>query len=82
MTQWYLVSAALLLLLFLASLIRVAIGPAQSDRMLGAQLFGTTGVAIVLLIAYATSDWATLDVALVMAVLSAVAAIAFVRPCP
>lgn len=85
--HWYLLAAAVLLLSLLAALLRVAIGPTRPDRMLGAQMFGTTGVAIVLLLAYsdasdasgASEDGAILDVALVMAVLAVVAVVAFVR---
>jgi multicomponent Na+:H+ antiporter subunit F len=76
---WFSIAAALLLLSFLAALLRVALGPTEADRMLAAQLFGTTGVAIVLLLAYATQDWAILDVAMVMAVLAVVAVVAFVQ---
>jgi multicomponent Na+:H+ antiporter subunit F len=47
--------------------------------MLAAQLFGTTAVAILLLLAQATSDIALLDVALVLALLAAIAAVAFVQ---
>ncbi len=69
----------MLLASMIAGLVRVMRGPTPSDRMLAAQLMGTTGVAILLLLAEATSRPALLDVALVFALLAAVAGIAFVR---
>jgi multicomponent Na+:H+ antiporter subunit F len=63
-----------------AALLRVGWGAAAADRMLAALLFGTTGVAIVLLLA--TGDAAArvfVDVALVLALLAAIAGIAFAR---
>jgi len=47
--------------------------------MLAAQLFGSTGVAMLLLLAQAFSNAALRDVALVFALLAAVTAVAFVR---
>jgi multicomponent Na+:H+ antiporter subunit F len=47
--------------------------------MLAAQLFGTTAVAILLLLAEAGGSAALRDVALVFALLAAVTAVAFVR---
>ena len=71
---------ALFLLLNLgAGLWRVVQGPTAADRMLAAQLFGTTAVAMLLLLAEAAARPALRDVALVFALLAAVAAVAFVR---
>ncbi|MBK5926942.1 hypothetical protein CCR87_06220 [Rhodobaculum claviforme] len=67
-----------LLLSMLAGLWRVLRGPTRADRMLAAQLFGTTGVAILVLMALADGQRALLDVALTLAVLAAVAVVAFV----
>ncbi len=73
-------SLALLLLASIGmSLWRMLVGPSQVDRMMGAQLIGTSGVAVVLLLAAATGDPAKLDVALVLALLAAFAALAFVK---
>ncbi len=74
----------LILTLFLvlnlgAGMWRVFRGPTAADRMLAAQLFGTTAVAILLILAEATSNAALRDVALVFALLAAVTAVAFVR---
>lgn len=70
----------ILLISLLAGLWRIWRGPEAADRMLAAQLFGTTGVAIVLLLSAAMPNTqGILDVALVLALLAAVAMIAFVR---
>lgn len=79
MSQFYVLAAALLLVTLVVGVLRIPIGPTQPDRMVSAQLFGTTGVASLLLLAHATQDWAMIDVALVVAVLAAVAIVAFVR---
>ena len=47
--------------------------------MLAAQLFGTTAVAVLLLLGQAAGNAALRDVALVFALLAAVTAVAFVR---
>lgn len=62
-----------------AGLWRVMRGPTAADRMLAAQLFGTTAVAALLLLAEGMQRPALRDVALVFALLAAVAAVAFVR---
>ncbi|MDO3377945.1 monovalent cation/H+ antiporter complex subunit F [Geoalkalibacter halelectricus] len=71
--------ALLLLLTIVAGLVRVLRGPTPADRMLAAQLFGTTGVAILLLLGQATGVAALWDGALIFALLAAVAAVTFVR---
>jgi len=75
----YLTAALFLLLTLVAGLWRVLCGPTAADRMLAAQLFGTTAVACVLLLAQFYGRPSLLDVALVFALLAAVAAVAFVR---
>ena len=79
MTTLYLVAALILLLSILAGLLRVVRGPTAADRMLAAQLFGTTGVAVLLLFGRAFGVPAYWDVALVFAVLAAITGIAFAR---
>jgi multicomponent Na+:H+ antiporter subunit F len=78
MHEWSLGVAFFLLLNVIASLWRVLRGPTAADSMLAAQLFGTTGVAILLLLA-PTVGTALTDVALVFALLAAVATVAFVQ---
>jgi len=60
-------------------MLRILRGPTAADRMLAGQLFGTTAVAILLLLSQATGDTALRDVALVFALLAAVTAVAFVQ---
>jgi len=70
--------AAFLLLTLLIALIRIWRGPDMADRMLASQLFATTGVALLLLLAQAQAMPALVDVALTLAVLSVLAIVAFV----
>jgi multicomponent Na+:H+ antiporter subunit F len=78
--DWTLLCLAVVLLTSLvAGLARVLAGPTRSDRMLAAQLMGTTGVGVLLLLSYALRQPALVDVALVFALLTALAAIAFVQ---
>jgi len=79
MQTLYFALALFLLLNLFAGMWRVLRGPTTADRMLAAQLFGTTAVAILLLLAQATESMALRDVALVFALLTAVTAVAFVR---
>ena len=79
MSEWFLGLALFLVLNLVAGLFRILRGPTPADSMLAAQLFGTTGVAILLLIAQALHRPALRDVALVFALLSAVSTVAFIR---
>lgn len=74
----YLGLALFLGLNLVGGLARVVRGPSPSDRMLAAQLLGTKGVAILLLLAAAGDD-ALEDVALVFAVLAVVNTVVFIR---
>jgi multicomponent Na+:H+ antiporter subunit F len=73
--------ALFLLLNLVAALIRAARGPTAADRMLAALLFGTTGVGVLLLLAHAGHRVAMplVDAALVLALLAAIAGVAFAR---
>ncbi len=73
------VLAAVILLTVTAGLPRVLLGPTAADRMLAAQLIGTGGIATVLLLSSAAGLPAAVDVALVLALLAAFAAVAFVK---
>jgi multicomponent Na+:H+ antiporter subunit F len=79
MATFYLLIALVLLISIIFGLVRVARGPSAADRMLAVQLFGTTGVAVVLLLAKAFEQPRLNDVALVFAVLAAIVLIGFVR---
>lgn len=79
METLYLALAIFLLLNIAAGLVRILRGPTPADRMLAAQLFGTTGVAILLLLAEAQGKPPLRDAALVFALLAALTTVAFVK---
>jgi multicomponent Na+:H+ antiporter subunit F len=78
-TEFYLAVALFLLLNLAGGLIRIHRGPTVPDRMLAAQLFGTTGIAFLLLLSAATASPAMRDVALVIGLLASLAGVAFVQ---
>jgi multicomponent Na+:H+ antiporter subunit F len=71
-------AAAFLMLNLAAGLLRVQRGPTAADRMLAALLLGSTTVAVLLLLAEATSQPALRDVALLFVMLAAIISVAFV----
>lgn len=71
--------AAFLLANISVGLYRVVRGPSHLDRMLAAQLLGTTGIAVAIVLAEATGEAGGRDVALILALLAALAAVFFVR---
>jgi multicomponent Na+:H+ antiporter subunit F len=71
--------AAILLVAVAASLVRTVRGPTPADRMMGAQLAGTAGIAVVILLATAQGHPGILDVALVLALLAAFAVVGFAK---
>ncbi len=79
MEAFYFSMALFLLFNVLLGLMRVLQGPTPADRMLAAQLFGTTGVAMLLLLAQGMGIAALRDVALVFALLGGLTVVAFVR---
>lgn len=79
----YLVGALAILACLLLSLVRVFRGPTPVERVLAAQLMGTAGVSVLLLLdaglkQVGITGPALIDVALVFALLAGVAGIAFV----
>ena len=82
MTDVYLGVGSFILAMVALGLIRIVRGPNTADRMMAAQLLGTGGVAILLLFAVATGTQSVVDVALLLALLAAFAAVAFVRDAP
>jgi multicomponent Na+:H+ antiporter subunit F len=78
MTTVYVALALILLLSVVVGLLRIMLGPTAADRMMAAQLFGTCGVAILLLLARGFGQLIAEDVALVFALLSALSTVAFV----
>jgi multicomponent Na+:H+ antiporter subunit F len=76
----FLTAAAILVLITVAAgLIRIVLGPTRTDRLMAAQLLGTGGIAVLLLLAAATRTDAIADVVLILALLAAFAAAAFAR---
>ncbi len=78
MGAFLLATAAVVLVTVAVGLIRILRGPADADRMSAAQLLGTGGVAALLLLGVATGAPALGDLALVLALLAAFAAVGFV----
>jgi multicomponent Na+:H+ antiporter subunit F len=79
MHMFFLAMACFLLVTMLVGLIRVFRGPGAEDRLAAMQLFGTTGVAVLLLLAAAFDSSALRNTALVFALLTVLAVVAFVR---
>lgn len=79
MSRLPLLLALFLLANLLATLVRVVRGPTAADRLLAALLFGTTGVTVLLLLAYAGGGDTLVDVALVFALLAAITGAAFAQ---
>jgi multicomponent Na+:H+ antiporter subunit F len=79
MSTFILAVALVLMATIVAGLARVAIGPTPSDRMMAAQLMGTSGIGVVLLLAHVVEVLALVDVALIFSLLAAVAVTAFTR---
>ncbi|MFW6092867.1 MAG: monovalent cation/H+ antiporter complex subunit F [Pseudomonadota bacterium] len=79
MSAFYLGAASFLFVNVLVGLWRVVRGPDPSDRLMAAQLFGTTAAAIMLLLAEAEAMEGLRPLALVFSSLAVVAVVAFVR---
>lgn len=64
--------AAILLLTMFIGFWRIVHGPTRADRLLPVQLFGSTGIALIMIIAQVQDVPRLLDIALVLAILSVV----------
>lgn len=73
------VLALCLLVSIAAGLLRILRGPSRADRLLAIQLFGTTGTALMMILAYWFEQPALLDTALVLALLAAAVSAALVQ---
>ena len=71
--------ASFILATIAGGLIIILRRPAEVDRIMAAQLLGTGGVAILLILAVATETSPVVDVALMLALFAAFAAVALVR---
>jgi multicomponent Na+:H+ antiporter subunit F len=79
MTEFLTAALCFILAMLALGLVAILRGPAAADRMMAAQLIGTVGIAVVLLLGAVTREPAAVDVALTLALLSAFASIAFVK---
>ncbi|MDP3139418.1 MAG: monovalent cation/H+ antiporter complex subunit F [Azonexus sp.] len=79
MTGFELPLALFLLVNLFVALLASARGPSAGDRLLMALLFGSTGVGILVLLAYSGAGMAFVDVALTLALLAAITGIAFAQ---
>lgn len=79
MSAFHLAVAAVLLANVVAGFRRLVVGPDAEDRLVSAQLLGTTAVAILLLLAEAFGSPLLRYVGLVFASLAAVTIVAYVR---
>lgn len=75
----YLVVELILVLNILLGLVRIVQGPSAVDRVLALQLFGTTGVALLLIMAHRMEMPSLRNVALVFGLLATLAIVAFAR---
>lgn len=78
MTVLYGMTLLILFFSLIIGVVRIIRGPKLADRLLAAQLFGTTGVAVLLILAELQELPAARDTALVLAMLAMLAAVAFV----
>jgi multicomponent Na+:H+ antiporter subunit F len=79
MADFLLLAALFVLVMVALGMVRILKGPGDADRMMSAQLLGTGGIAVLLLLAGSTGMAALVDAALVLALLAAFAGIAFVK---
>lgn len=79
MSWMHIISAFIILLVIAAGMFRILNGPTAADRMMTAQLFGTCGVAILLLLSSGMNNPVLIDIALVFALLAALTTMTFVR---
>jgi multicomponent Na+:H+ antiporter subunit F len=79
MSELLFVAAGLIMLTVAVGLARILRGSDDVERLMAVQLFGTGGIAALLLIAYATNVPGVEDVALGLALLAAFATIAFIN---
>ncbi len=79
MVGFYFACALFLVLTLLLGLIRIGLGPGRSDRMLVVQLFGSTGVAVLLLLSRSTQQPSLENIALVLALLAVMITVTYNR---
>ena len=79
MSDVFMLAAVLLLATLCVALLRALRGPGRIDRIMAAQLVGTGGVGVALVLGAARNDPSMLDAALIGTLLASVAVSAYVR---
>jgi multicomponent Na+:H+ antiporter subunit F len=79
MADVLLAAAGFILAMVALGLVPIVRGASAADSIMAVQLFGTGGVAVLLLLGAATGEAAVVNVALTLALLSAFASVAFVK---
>jgi len=79
MSSFFLAAASFILIMVALGLLRILRGPDASDRLMAAQLVGSGGVAVLLLLSATTKMPAIIDVALMLAILAVFATVGFVN---
>jgi len=82
MAEFLGIAALLVLVTVVLALLRVLRGPGPADRVMAAQLVGTGGIAVLLLLDAAGAMPGVGDAALTLALLAAFATVALVRGAP
>lgn len=78
MTTIHGLTAGILLLTLLLGVVRVWLGPTVADRMLASQLFASIGIGLLLVLGELQQIPHMRDVALILALLSILATVAFI----
>jgi len=79
MTSFLIGTAGFVLGMAALGLVGIFVRPGETDRLMAAQLLGTDSIAGLLLLSITTETPSIVDVALMLALLAAFAAVAFVR---
>ena len=79
MNDFLTAAVGLILAMLALGLVSILRGPGDTDRMMAAQLIGTGGIAVLLLLGTVAGVPAAVDVALTLALLATFASIAFVK---
>ena len=82
MTSFLIFAALFVLVVVALGLMRLLLGPVDADRIMSAQLLGSGGIAVLILLAVATETPSLLNVALLFALLAAFISVAFVMASP
>jgi multicomponent Na+:H+ antiporter subunit F len=79
MTEFLTAALGFILAILAVGLVRILRGPGDADRMMAAQMIGTSGIAALLLLGTVSDMPAAVDVALTLALLAAFTSIALVK---